>query len=149
MSSRLPLAFSCVGHTYSHLFAPIFFVVALLLEAEFGLTHGEVVTLIVAGNVLFGLAAPLAGWLGDKWSASGMIAVYFFGVGVGMILTGLAQNPFQLMMFLTLTGIFGSIYHPVGFAWLVSQVENAAPRWASMGCLAPLARPLRPCRRVF
>ncbi|MBL4615758.1 MAG: MFS transporter [Magnetovibrio sp.] len=124
MSSRLPLAFSCVGHTFSHLFAPIFFVVALLLEAEFGLSHGEVVSLIVAGNVLFGVAAPLAGWLGDKWSASGMIAIYFMGVGAGMILTGLAQTPFQLMMFLTLTGIFGSIYHPVGFAWLVSQVEK-------------------------
>jgi len=130
ISSRLSLGFSCVGHTYSHLFAPIFFVVALLLEAEFNLTHGEVVSLIVAGNVLFGLGAPVAGWVSDKWSASGMITVYFFGVGAGMMLTGLAQNPFQLMAFLTLTGLFGSIYHPVGFAWLVSQVEK---RGAALG----------------
>ena len=130
VSSRLSLGFSCVGHTFSHLFAPIFFVVALLLEAEFNLTHGEVVSLIVAGNVLFGLGAPVAGWISDKWSASGMIAVYFFGVGAGMILTGLAQSPFQLMAFLTLTGLFGSIYHPVGFAWLVSQVEK---RGAALG----------------
>jgi len=130
LSSRLSLGFSCVGHTYSHLFAPIFFVVALMLEAEFGLTHGEVVSLIVAGNVMFGLGAPVAGWLGDKWSASAMIAVYFLGVGAGMMLTGLAQSPFQLMVFLTLTGVFGSIYHPVGFAWLVSQVEK---RGAALG----------------
>ncbi|HEY9079170.1 MFS transporter [Magnetovibrio sp.] len=130
VSSRLSLGFSCVGHTYSHLFAPTFFVVALLLEAEFNLTHGEVVSLIVAGNVLFGVGAPVAGWIADRWSASGMIAVYFFGVGAGMVLTGLAQSPFQLMMFLTLTGIFGSIYHPVGFAWLVSQVEK---RGAALG----------------
>lgn len=123
-SARLPLAFSCVGHTYAHLFAPIFFVVALLLEAEFGLTHGEVISLIVAGNVMFGLAAPMAGWLGDKWSASGMLTVYFIGVGAGMIFTGLAQTPFQLAVCLTLTGTLGSIYHPVGFAWLVSQVEK-------------------------
>jgi len=123
-SARLSLGFSCVGHTYAHLFAPIFFVVALLLEDEFGLTHGEVVSLIVLGNVLYGVAAPLAGWLSDKWSASAMLVLYFLGVGVGMMLTGLAATPFQLMVFLTLTGIFGSIYHPVGFAWLVAQVEK-------------------------
>jgi len=123
-TARWSLAFSCVGHTYSHLFAPIFFVVALLLEAEFNLTHGEVVSLIVAGNVMFGVCAPLSGWLSDKWSASAMIGVYFFGLGAGMVLCGLAQTPVQLMIFLTLTGVFGSIYHPVGFAWLVSQVEK-------------------------
>jgi len=130
VSSRLSLGFSCVGHTYSHLFAPIFFVVALMLEAEFNLSHGEVVSLIVVGNVLFGLGAPVAGWISDKWSASGMIAVYFFGVGAGMMLTGLATSPFQLLAFLTVTGLFGSIYHPVGFAWLVSQVEK---RGAALG----------------
>lgn len=129
-SARWSLAFSCVGHTYAHLFAPIFFVVALLLEAEFNLTHGEVVSLIVAGNVMFGVGAPIAGWLGDKWSASAMMGLYFLGVGAGMMLCGVAQTPTQLMVSLTLTGVFGSIYHPVGFAWLVSQVEK---RGAALG----------------
>lgn len=123
-SSRVALAFSSVGHTYSHLFAPTFFVVALALENELGMTHGEVIALIVLGNMLYGLAAPLSGWLGDKWSPAGMMALYFFGLGGGMILTGLSETPFQMVVFLALTGVFGSIYHPVGFAWLVSQVEK-------------------------
>ncbi|MEG3617536.1 MFS transporter [Magnetovibrio sp. PR-2] len=130
VSARWSLGFSCVGHTYSHLFAPIFFVVALLLEAEFNLSHGEVISLIVVGNILFGVGAPVAGWISDRWSASGMIGVYFIGVGVGMILTGLTQGPVQLLITLSLTGLFGSIYHPVGFAWLVSQVEK---RGAALG----------------
>jgi len=124
LSSRLTLAFSCVGHTYSHLFAPIFFVVALTLESELGLTHGEVISLIVLGNILYGFAAPLAGWLADKWSAAGMMALYYFGLGTGMILTGLSTSTTQMVVFLSISGIFGSIYHPVGFAWLVSQVEK-------------------------
>ncbi|MCR4378228.1 MAG: MFS transporter [Rhodospirillales bacterium] len=123
-SSRMTLVFSCVGHTYAHLFAPTFFVVALTLENELGMTHGEVISLIVLGNMLYGLAAPLSGWLGDKWSAAGMMALYYFGLGAGMILTGLATSNVQMVIFLSLTGIFGSIYHPVGFAWLVSQVEK-------------------------
>ena len=64
-SSRLAISFSCVGHTYSHLFTPIFFtLVPLALEAHLGLSHGETVSLIVVGNALFGFVAPLAGWLG-------------------------------------------------------------------------------------
>jgi len=124
ITSRLTLAFSCAGHTYAHLFAPTFFVVALTLESEMGMTHGEVISLIVLGNMLYGLTAPLSGWLGDKWSAAGMMLLYYFGLGTGMILTGLSTSTFQMVVFLSLTGIFGSIYHPVGFAWLVSQVEK-------------------------
>src|SRR3989339_275804 len=103
-SSRMTLVFSCVGHTYAHLFAPTFFVVALTLENELGMTHGEVISLIVLGNMLYGLAAPLSGWLGDKWSAAGMMALYYFGLGAGMILTGLATSNVQMVVFLSLTG---------------------------------------------
>ncbi len=129
-SARLSLAFSCVGHSYSHLFAPIFYVVALGLERDLGLTHGEVVTLILIGNVLFGVAAPVAGWLGDRWSATGMIAVYFLGTGGGMVMTGLAETPLEIGLWLAVTGLFASIYHPVGFAWLV---RNAVNRGTALG----------------
>jgi len=129
-SARYSLAFSCIGHTFAHLFAPIFFVVALTLESEMNLSHGEVVSLIVLGNVLYGIGAPFAGWLADKWSAAGMMALYYFGVGLGMVLTSFANTPLHLALTLTLTGLFGSIYHPVGFAWLVSQVKK---RGAALG----------------
>ena len=38
-AGRYALVFSCLGHAYSHLFAPIFYVVVLTLEHEFALTH--------------------------------------------------------------------------------------------------------------
>ena len=129
-SARLSLIFSCFGHTYAHLFAPIFFVVALALENEMGLSHGEVVSLIVAGNVLYGIGAPFAGWVSDKWNATGMMSVYFIGTGLAMMLTGFATTPVMLALFLGLTGLFGSIYHPVGIAWLV---KNAVNRGTALG----------------
>ena len=76
-AARLALAFSCFGHAFSHLFAPIFYVVVLTLEHEYALTHGEAVALIVVGNVLYGVAAPFAGWLGDRWSTTGMVGLFF------------------------------------------------------------------------
>ena len=119
LSARLSLGFACVGHTYSHLFQPIFYVTVLSLERELGLSHGEVVVLIIAGNLLFGFAAPLAGWLGDRWSSIGMMAIFFLGTGAGMVMTGLASTPFGIALGLAVTGLLASIYHPVGIAWLV------------------------------
>jgi MFS family permease len=129
-SAFLSMAFSCVAHSYSHLFQPIFFVVVLALENELGLTHGDTVTLIWVGTFLFGVAAPLAGWLGDRWSAIGMIALFFFGTGSGMVLVGFADTPFMIGLGLAVTGLFASIYHPVGMAWLV---RNAANRGTALG----------------
>lgn len=129
-SAKLSLIFSCFGHTYAHLFAPIFFIVALTLEAEMNLSHGEVVSLIVVGNVLYGVAAPFSGWISDKWNATGMMAIFFIGTGAGMVLTGFATTPLALAVFLGISGLFGSIYHPVGIAWLV---RNAVNRGTALG----------------
>ncbi|MBT5013807.1 MAG: MFS transporter, partial [Rhodospirillaceae bacterium] len=123
-SARLSLGFSCVGHSYAHLFAPIFYVVALSLEQDLSLSHGEVIALIVAGNVLYGVAAPLAGWLGDKWSSTGMMGLFFVGTGAGMVLTGMSSSPMMIALALAMTGLFSSIYHPVGIAWLVRHAVN-------------------------
>jgi MFS transporter, FSR family, fosmidomycin resistance protein len=130
LSARLSLGFSCVGHSYSHLFAPIFYVAALSLEQELALSHGDVVVLVVAGNVLFGVAAPLAGWLGDKWSSTGMMSLFFLGTGIGLMLTGFTSTPLYIGLALALTGLFSSIYHPVGIAWLVRHAES---RGAALG----------------
>jgi MFS family permease len=115
---------------YAHLFAPIFYVVALTLENDMRLSHGEVIGLILVGNVLFGVAAPLAGWLGDRWSATGMIGLFFVGTGGGMVMTGLASSPVEIGAGLAVTGLFASIYHPVGIAWLV---RNAKARGKALG----------------
>lgn len=123
-SATLALAFSCLGHAYLHLFAPIFFVVVLSLEHEFALSHGEAVALILAGTVLYGVAAPFAGCLGDRWSTTGMVGLFFVGTGAGMVLTGLARTPFEIAAALAFTGLFASIYHPVGIAWLVRNARS-------------------------
>lgn len=49
-----------------------------------------------------------------------MMVVFFVGIGAASILTGLCQAPWQIAVALTLLGLFGAIYHPVGIAMLVS-----------------------------
>ncbi len=124
VQARTALGFSCAGHTISHIFEPIFYVVALVLPARFGISYEAALALIFAGKLMFGLAAPLAGWLGDRWSATGMMAAYFLGVGASALWAGLAGGPAEMAVALTVLGVFGSIYHPVGIAWLVRTAVN-------------------------
>ena len=114
------IIFSNIGHTFAHLFTILYATAVLYLPKVFDLSYGELLGLSSLGLVLFGVAALPAGWLGDRWSKVGMMSIYFFGIGFGAIVTGIAQGPNMLFVGLTLIGLFASIYHPVGIAWIVS-----------------------------
>jgi MFS family permease len=118
------MGFSNVGHAYSHLLTMLYPTVVLALERSWGLSYGELITLMLAGQVLFGAAALPSGWLGDRWSAVGMMVVYFLGTGAAAIATGLAGSTIEIACGLAAIGLFASIYHPVGMAWLVRQAEH-------------------------
>ncbi len=123
-NSQLTLAFSSGGHAFSHFFMLIYPTVVLALEGEFSAPYHQLIALMLVGNILFGAAALPAGYLGDKWSASRMMVVFFIGTGIGAVLTGMAATLFQIAAGLALVGLFGSIYHPVGIAWVVRKVAN-------------------------
>jgi MFS family permease len=119
VQSRVALAFSSVAHSYAHILMLLYPTVVLGLSPVFDMPYGDLVMLAVAGNILFGAAALPAGWLGDRWSAVGMMVIFFLGTGAVGILTGLARTPLELALGLAAIGLFAAIYHPVGIAWLV------------------------------
>ncbi len=123
-SNNLTLGFSCVAHSYSHLFILLYATVVLVLEREWGLSYADLQWLSVPGFVMFGAAALPAGWLGDRWSAPGMMGVMFIGLGAAAIFTGLSSGTAGLLIGLTAMGVFAAIYHPVGIPWLVKNAVN-------------------------
>src|SRR5215471_13510088 len=129
-SAGLALAFSSVGHFFAHLLMLLYPTVLLVLEGHWGMSYGELLSLSLGGFVLFGLGALPAGWLGDRWSAEHMMVVFFIGTGGAAIATGLTDGPVPLALGLAAIGLFGSIYHPVGTAWLV---RNAVNRGRALG----------------
>ncbi|MFT7554959.1 MAG: MFS family permease [Planctomycetota bacterium] len=109
-----------IGHFLDHLFMLIFAsVAAFQLNQEWGMSYAALIPYATPGFVAFGVCALLAGWIADKWSREGMIAIFFIGIGVSSILTGFASSPLQIALGLTLVGIFAAIYHPVGLAMVV------------------------------
>lgn len=133
LSIRLSQLFSWLGHATMHLLVALYLTVVLALEREWGLAYDELIGLWTLGAFLLGVGAPLAGWLGDRWSTPLMMVVFFIGAGAATIAAGLASEPWQMLAALAALGLFASIYHPVGFSWLV---RSSRRRGTSLGFLA-------------
>lgn len=118
--TRITQLFLNAGHALDHLFLLIYPTVVLAMAPEFGRPYSEMLPLALGGFIAFGAGSLPAGWIADRWSRRGMMIVFFIGIGSASILTGLAQSPWQIAAALTVMGLFGAIYHPVGIAMLVS-----------------------------
>ncbi len=117
---RLSFLFLNLGHFFDHLFILIYATVAALaLQSEFGLSYAQLIIYATPMFVAFGAFALPAGWLADRWSRQGMMIVFFTGLGITAVLTGMAQTPLQIGAGLFFIGVFASIYHPVGITMVV------------------------------
>ncbi|AWJ89987.1 MFS transporter [Azospirillum baldaniorum] len=123
-SARLSIGFSWIGHALMHIVSALFLTVVLALEREWKLPYDELIRLWTLGALMIGVGAPLAGWLGDRWSECRMMAVFFLLTGAGTIACGLTDGPEALLWALAVLGLGSSIYHPVGMAWMVKNATN-------------------------
>jgi MFS family permease len=70
------------------------------------------------------------------------MAVFFFGIGAALFLTGFAQSTRQIGVGLFVIGMFAAIYHPVGIAMLVAAPEKMGRAlgwnglWGNLGLAA-------------
>ncbi len=122
--SRVSMLFLNLGHALDHFFMLIFPTVVLAMAPQFGRSYGEMLPLALGGFIMFGACSIPAGWLADRWSRRGMMIVFFVGIGLASVATGLAGSTWQIAAGITLIGVFGAIYHPVGISMLVSGREK-------------------------
>jgi len=118
--NRLEFLFLNLGHFYDHLFILIYATVAaLVLPAAFEMGYADLIVYATPGFIAFGAFALPAGWLADRWSRRGMMVLFFIGIGVSAMLTGLASTPLEIGVGLFFIGVFAAIYHPVGITMVV------------------------------
>ena len=142
MNRRHLVPFINLGHFLDHLVMLVFPTVVVALGREWDRPYSELLPLALGSFIAFGAFALPAGWLADHWSRYKMMVVFFFGIGVSMLLTGFAQSPWQIGAGLTLIGVFAAIYHPVGIAMLVAAPEKMGRAlgwnglWGNLGLAA-------------
>ncbi len=118
--SRVHFLFLNVGHFLDHLFLLVFAsAAALTLARDWDMSYAELIPYATPGFVAFAVCSIPAGWIADKWSRQGMMAIFFFGIGLSAILAAQAETPLQIAFGLFAIGVFAAIYHPVGLALVV------------------------------
>ena len=138
----LPDMYIIIGHFLDHFMMLIFAKAAFDAGRHFGLGYDEIIIYGTLGLFLFGAAAPLAGWLADKYSRSIIIIIYPFGVSLGAFLCFLSSSPIMLGFSIGVIGFFAAIFHPVGIAMLIRDSKKVGFRlgvngvWGNMGVAA-------------
>ena len=141
-SYSIPDLYLNIGHLLDHFMMLIFAKAAFDAGREFGLSYEEIIVYGTLGVIMFGAAAPLAGWLADKYSRAILITVYPFGLGLGGLLASLSYSTEMLGISLGVLGFFAAIYHPVGIAMLTKRPGKIGLRvgvngvWGNMGVAA-------------
>ena len=139
---RLRFLFLNLGHAYAHLFMLLYATVVLALEVGSGRDYGELLLPSTAGFVAFAAGTLPAGWLGDRWSKQGLLAVMFLGLGAASLLTALAAETWQIAAGLAAIGLFASIYHPIGLAMVAEEADRVGRAlgvngvWGNLGVAA-------------
>jgi MFS family permease len=140
--NRWLVPFLNLGHLLDHLVMLVFPTAVVALGREWGRPYAELLPLALGGFIAFGAFAVPAGWLADHWSRYRTLAIFYFGIGASLFLTGFAQAPWHIAAGLTLTGAFAAIYHPVGIAMLVANPQNMGRTlgwnglWGNLGLAA-------------
>lgn len=116
---RNALVFAAMAHGAMHLFAAYFFTIVLALERVWEMPYPDLIELWTPAALLIGLAALPMGWIADRWTRGGMIAVSFIGMGGASLVAGFMDGPGSIVLALAAIGIFAAIYHPVGIPWVM------------------------------
>ena len=123
MTTRLLLY---LAHAIDHLALLIFATAVSAIALDFGIARWEDLMPFATGAfVMFGVASLPAGRYGDLWGRRAMMLVFYFGMGVSLLLVALTQTPLQMGIALTLMGAFSAIYHPVGIPMLLQNAPKA------------------------
>jgi len=122
---RLQITLLNAGHFLDHLVMLVFATVsAVALTREWNMGYSELLAYATPGFVAFALFSWPAGWIADRWSREGMMAVYFIGLGLASFATGFTSSPLGISIGLFVLGMFAAIYHPVGLALLVQDRQR-------------------------
>lgn len=87
---RTVISFVNAAHFFDHYAMLIFAAAVVVMAPVFEMTYSGLLPYATPGFIAFGAGSLLAGWLGDRWSRRHMLAVFFFGLGLALLVTGMA-----------------------------------------------------------
>ena len=118
------LLFVNMAHAFDHFVLLIYPTAVIAIAAASGASYASMIGLSTGCFLAFGLVSLPVGWMADRVGRRALMAAFFLGCGASCLGIATANGPIAFAVWLTILGIFGAIYHPVGSALLVSHAER-------------------------
>ncbi len=144
MSRKNVLIVAILGHFLDHLFILSFSVLIPVFKNIFSVSYTHIG---FAGNIIyfmFGLGAPLSGFLIDRIGAYRVIKVYASGATVALFFIVLAPSFTIVIAGFVLLAAFASLFHPAGYSFITLNIEEPGTALGIMGVAGTLSVALTP-----
>ena len=122
--------FVSVAHALMHVYELALPSVEQLIGGEFGVDKWTMGQLAFWFRLPIGACAIAVGMLTDRCGAKSMLLAYFFGCAMCCVAISLVPDFRALLVVMVLLGIFDSIYHPTGLAYLSQQIPVESRTYA-------------------
>lgn len=113
------------SHFITHGYMTLLPAVLVVIAAEHSMSFFDIGIIANVGYFLYGLGSFPSGYLADKLGSKRMLTVGVSGMAVSSILVGLSPGALSFAVAYGLLGIFASIHHPAGLAFIARRVMTA------------------------
>jgi MFS transporter, FSR family, fosmidomycin resistance protein len=118
------ILFTFVAHYFFHFYELAFPALAIPLMLSLKMSLEDVLKLGFPMYLLFGLFSLPWGMFADRFGNRRTLIIFFFGTGLGAVVTALSSTGASIMLSLALIGFFAGIYHPAGMGLISLGVRN-------------------------
>lgn len=128
---RAVLLVSC-AHAMVHVYELSLPSTEQLIARDFHVGEATMGVLANCWRFPFGFGALLAGWLADRFGSHRLLVIYLLGCAAACGLAGVSTDLAMLFISMFSMGVFASIYHPAGLAY-ISHVTTPDERPLALG----------------
>ncbi|MBE0627671.1 MAG: MFS transporter [Burkholderiales bacterium] len=111
------------AHLFSHFLQLILAPLFPLLKDEFGVGYAALGLMVSVMYTVSGISQTMAGFIVDRYGARRVLLFGMTVFSVAMLLTGLANSYWMLLLAAVLAGVGNSVFHPADFAMLNAKVN--------------------------
>jgi len=138
------LIVAILGHFLDHFFILSFSVLIPVFKSIYSINYTKIG---LTGNIIyfvFGLGAPISGFLIDRIGALKVIRIYAIGATFSLLFIFFAPGFHLVIVGFILLGIFASLFHPAGYSFVTLNIEEPGTALGIMGVFGTLSVALTP-----